>query len=68
MAVLNRESGFILLSFWLIFNKDFKKLFFSFVAILIIFLIANFETINCIANPKFLFHLKNKKAKLILVI
>ena len=27
MAVLNRESGFILLSFWLIFNKEFKKLF-----------------------------------------
>ena len=53
MAVLNRESGFILLSFWLIFNKDLKKLFFSFGAILIIFLIANFETINCIANTKF---------------
>ena len=60
MAVLNRESGFILLSFWLIFNKEFKKLFFSFITILIIFLITNFETINCIINPKFFIPLEKQ--------
>lgn len=63
MAVLNRESGFILLSFWLIFNKDLKKLFFSFGAILIIFLIANFETINCIVNPKFFIPLEKQEGQ-----
>ncbi len=53
MAVLNRESGFILLSFWLLFNKDFKMLLVSFISVLIIFLIINFDTIRCIVNPKF---------------
>ena len=63
MAVLNRESGFILLSFWLIFNKEFKKLFFSFITILIIFLITNFETINCIINPKFFIPLEKQEGQ-----
>ena len=63
MAVLNRESGFILLSFWLIFNKEFKKLFISFGFILIIFLVANFETINCIANPKFFIPLEKQEGQ-----
>ena len=62
MAVLNRESGFILLSFWLIFNKDLKIIF-SFGAILIIFLIANFETINCIVNPKFFIPLEKQEGQ-----
>ena len=67
MAVLNRESGFIILLFWLIYNKEFKKLFISFISILIIFLAINFDAIRCIINPKFFIPLEHQVGQVNLI-
>ena len=53
LAVLNRESGFIILFTWLIYNKNFKEFLVFFLIIMTIFLLINFKTINCMLNPKF---------------
>jgi len=53
LAVLNRESGFIILLTWLIFNKNFKQFFLIFIIVFLIFIFLNFKTINCMINPKF---------------
>jgi hypothetical protein len=66
MAILNRESGFIIILIWLIFNKEFKKfLIFSFI-ILTIFLIVNYDSINCMVNPKFFIPLEKQAGQTIL--
>lgn len=66
MAVLNRESGFIIILTWLIFNKEFKKiLIFGFI-IFSIFLLINYESINCIINPKFFVPLEKQEGQAIL--
>jgi hypothetical protein len=53
LAVLNRESGFIILFTWLIYNKNFKEFLVFFLIIMTIFLLINFKTINCMLNPTF---------------
>ncbi len=53
LAVLNRESGFIILLSWLIFNKEFKELAVIYIIAGVIFLFLNFDIISCIINPVF---------------
>ena len=66
MAILNRESGFIIILTWLIFNKEFKKFLIFNVIILIIFLMINYDSINCMVNPKFFIPLEKQEAHLTL--
>lgn len=66
MAILNRESGFIIILAWLIFNKEFKKFLIFNVIILIIFLMINYDSINCMVNPKFFIPLEKQEAHLTL--
>ena len=54
LAVLNRETGFLILLCWLIFNKkDYKKFFLAGLVASSIFLLANFQIISCLLIPKF---------------
>lgn len=64
MAVLNRESGIILILSWLIFNKELKKILIFTIFIIAAFLIINYETINCIINPKFFIPLEKQQGQL----
>ena len=64
MSVLNRESGIILILTWLIFNNEFKKIIILSILILAVFLIINYETINCIINPKFFIPLEKQHGQL----
>lgn len=52
-AVLNRESGFIILITWLIFNKDFKKFFYSSSIVIFSFILLNWNIFECLINPRF---------------
>ena len=63
MAVINRESGFIILLFWLIFNKNYKIFFISSAVVFLIFLIINFKTINCMIDPKFFVPFESQKGQ-----
>lgn len=60
LAVLNRESGFIILLSWFIFNKEFKKLIIVYFITGMIFLFLNFDIIKCLINPKFFIPLENQ--------
>jgi len=63
LAILNRESGFLILITWLIFNKDYRKfLFFSFIC-LIVFVLLNFDILKCLLNPKFFVPLESQKGQ-----
>ena len=53
LAVLNRESGFLIPLTWLIFNIDYKKLIISYGFVFTVFLGVNFNLIECLLNPKF---------------
>lgn len=64
LAVLNRESGFILFLSWLIFNNDFKKLIFSIILIGFLFIFINFDIIKCILKPEFFIPLENQKGQI----
>ena len=66
MAVLNRESGFIIILTWLIFNKEFKKFLILSFIVLMIFLMVNYHSINCIINPKFFVPLEEQKGQIVL--
>ena len=63
MAVLNRESGFIILLFWLIFNNNYKIFFISSTLVFLIFLIVNLKTVNCMINPKFFIPFEPQKGQ-----
>ena len=63
MAVLNRESGFIILLTWLIFNNNYKTFFISSILVFLIFLTINFKTINCMINPKFFIPFEPQKGQ-----
>lgn len=55
-AIFNRESGFIIIFTWLIFNnekKDLKKIIFFSLICSLVFILANFKIIKCLLNPKF---------------
>ena len=66
MAVLNRESGFIIILTWLIFNKEFKKILIFGIIILSIFFMVNYESINCITKPNFFIPLEKQEGQIIL--
>ena len=53
LAVLNRESGFLIPLVWLIFNSDYKKLIICFGIVFTAFFALNFNLIECLLNPKF---------------
>jgi len=63
LAALNRESGFIILTTWFIFNKDIKKILIIAFLTTILFLIFNFDLINCLFNPKFFIPLENQEGQ-----
>ena len=64
LAVLNRESGFIILLSWLIFNNDFKKLIISFVIIALFLIFINLDIAKCIFKPEFFIPLKNQTGQI----
>tara|TARA_X000001036_G_C20672638_1_gene803035 strand:+ start:955 stop:1968 length:1014 start_codon:yes stop_codon:yes gene_type:complete len=64
LSVLNRESGIILILTWLLFNNEFKKIVILSILVLAVFLIINYETINCIINPKFFIPLEKQQGQL----
>ena len=61
LAVLNRESGFIILLSWLVFNKEFKKLIVVNFITGMIFLFLNLDIIKCLINPNFFIPFENQK-------
>ena len=63
LATLNRESGFIILTSWFIFNKDIKKILIITFSTTILFLILNFDLINCLFNPKFFIPFVNQEGQ-----
>ncbi len=52
-AVLNRESGFIILLSWLLFNSDYKKLIISYLITGATFVLLNLDIAKCLINPEF---------------
>ena len=64
IAVLNRESGFIILLIWLIFNQNYKEFFLCFFITLSIFIGLNYQTINCMINPKFFIPLEPQEGQI----
>ena len=64
LAVLNRESGFILLIIWLIFNDSYKQLLLSLILTLLVFLSLNFNNFNCMINPKFFITLESQEGQI----
>lgn len=60
LAVLNRESGFIIILTWLVFNNEYKKLILGSVLIGLIFIFINFDIIKCIFRPEFFIPLENQ--------
>ena len=63
LAVLNRESGFIIILSWLLFNKDYRKLIITFCVSGFLFIILNLDIIECLINPKFFVPLENQKGQ-----
>ena len=62
-ATLNRESGFIILLTWLIFNEEYKKfLGFSFLTSLI-FIMVNYQILECLIDPKFFISLEHQEGQ-----
>ena len=54
LAQLNRESGFLISLFWLVFNeKEYKKIILAIFVSLSVFSILNFRIIECLVNPDF---------------
>lgn len=64
LAILNRESGFIILLSWLLFNQNELKKFvlFSLIASVMFFLI-NFDIVKCLLNPKFFVPFENQEGQ-----
>lgn len=60
-AVLNRESGFVILISWLIFNDDFKKLIVGFIIAGFVFVFLNFDIVKCLVTPTFFIPLENQE-------
>ena len=65
LAILNRESGFLIILTWLIFNNnDYKKVIYFFFASGLIFFVVNFDILKCLLNPKFFIPLENQKGQI----
>ena len=63
LAVLNRESGFLIPLIWLIFNSDYKKLIICFGLVFTTFFALNFNLIECLFNPKFFIPLEHQEGQ-----
>lgn len=63
LAVLNRESGFLIPLVWLIFNSDYKKLIICFGVVFTTFFALNFNLIECLFNPKFFIPLERQESQ-----
>lgn len=63
LAVLNRESGFLIPLMWLIFNSDYKKLIICCGIVFTTFVAVNFNLIECLFNPKFFIPLENQRGQ-----
>ena len=63
LAALNRESGFIILLTWFIFNKDVKKFFIFSIIVSLLFLSFNYDLIRCLFDPKFFIPLEKQKGQ-----
>ena len=64
LATLNRESGFIILLSWLLFNQnEFKKLLLFSLIAGVSFFILNFDIFKCLLNPKFFIPLESQKGQ-----
>ena len=65
LAIFNRESGFIIIFSWLIFNnKEYKKLIIFFSISAAIFVLLNYDIFKCIINPKFFVPMENQKGQI----
>ena len=64
LAVLNRESGFLIIFTWLIFNsKDYKKIVYFFLTSSLIFVLVNFDILKCLLEPKFFVPLEKQQGQ-----
>ena len=64
LAVLNRESGFLIPLIWLIFNSDYKKLIICCGIVFATFFALNFNLIECLFNPKFFIPLERQEGQI----
>ena len=63
-AILNRESGFVIIFSWLIFNnKEFKELILFFIFSTLVFVAMNFDILKCLIEPKFFIPLENQEGQ-----
>ena len=53
LATLNRETGFLIIFSWLIFNNNLRNFIFISLISSIPFLIVNYDIFSCMINPKF---------------
>ena len=60
-ATLNRESGFIILFSWLIFNDDFKRFIVGFIITSFIFVLLNIDIAKCLITPTFFIPFENQE-------
>ena len=60
-ATLNRESGFIILFSWLIFNDDFRRLIVGFIIASFIFVLLNIDIAKCLIAPTFFIPFENQE-------
>ena len=64
LAILNRESGFLIIFTWLIFNnKDYKKIIYFFLTSGLIFMLVNFDILKCLLEPKFFVPLEKQQGQ-----
>lgn len=53
LAVLNRETGFLLILSWFIFNQNIKQMIIISIVSLIPFIAVNLDILPCLIQPKF---------------
>tara|TARA_B100001029_G_C15053669_1_gene452700 strand:+ start:1449 stop:2441 length:993 start_codon:yes stop_codon:yes gene_type:complete len=63
LAVLNRESGFIILLTWLIFNSEYKKVLAFSLLTSAVFIVANYQILDCLINPEFFIPLGHQEGQ-----
>ena len=63
LATLNRESGFIILLAWFIFNEEYKKFLGFFLLTFAIFIIVNYQILECLIDPKFFIPLEHQEGQ-----
>jgi len=63
LATLNRESGFIILLTWFIFNEEYKKFLGFFLLTSAIFVIVNYQILECLIDPKFFIPLEHQEGQ-----